>query len=307
MTPGAATDPAANANYQAQLTVALRGGIILLAGSTLWGFAMRGNNGPFLDLGFFWLPCAWLIFPAGALIGSVIPRWITGRNWGFVLAIGVLTGSFVGLVLAFGCWLVRTHPDLIGLIANRDSGGYQSYSLSVRMQLRDQAWRILFGVSPLTAIWIALWTMWLKWDRGSSGNQTPNNDKTAESVLLRLDRRVVLLVGWMAVGLAIFATALLLGVALFERGAHVPMSSFPVIVLGSVGLIILGPFLGPIATGNRRRSRAIVRATKPKVSANRNRAPDRAWHKLKKQTEMTELIPHSCSKLPKLCAVFPRG
>ncbi|HZR16231.1 MAG TPA: hypothetical protein VFE51_02795 [Verrucomicrobiae bacterium] len=250
MIRGHATNPfLANASCEGQLIAALRGGLILMAGSTLWALAMRKNNGPFFELGFFWLPCAWMIFPAGALIGSFMPRWIAGRSWGFVLMLGTLIGSIVGLVLAFGCWLVRTHPDLIGLIVNRHSGGYTSYSLSVRMQLQDQAWRMLFGVAPLTAIWIALWTLWLKRDRGFLEDQSARSGGGTESVLLRLDRRFVLLVAWMAAGLAIFATVLLLAVALFERAAHVPVTRFPVVALGSVGLVVLGPFLGPIATG----------------------------------------------------------
>jgi hypothetical protein len=117
------------------------------------------------------------------------------------------------------------------------------------MQLREQAWRMLLGVAPLTVAWIMLWTLWLKRHDGFPKDQPAGVSGGAESVLLRLDRRFALLMGWTAGGLVIFAMALLLAVALFEHGAHVAMAKFIVVELGSAGLVVLGPFLGPIATG----------------------------------------------------------
>jgi hypothetical protein len=90
----ATSPPSAGENYTARLVAALRGGLILMAGSALWGFAMRGNNGQFFELGFFWLPCAWIVFPAGALIDFVMSRWIAGRGWGWPdLSIRMLVGA----------------------------------------------------------------------------------------------------------------------------------------------------------------------------------------------------------------------
>jgi hypothetical protein len=231
-----------------QLARALRGGLILLAGCILWGLFLPQRNDPFFNLCFMWLPCAWLVFPVGALLGYFLPKWVAGRAWGIALVIGLVLGSIIGLVLAAGFWVVRNHNDLIGLVVNRHSGGYASYSMSVRFQLRDQAWRALIGVAPVTAAWITAWTVWIRYRwRVTIPQQV--GQKSSPPVRLGLDARIVRLVGSLAAGLGLFAVLVLLLTALFARGVQVPLSSFFIIGPGAAGLVILGPFLGPMVTG----------------------------------------------------------
>ena len=235
--------------FKTQLTAAFRGGAIMLAGAVLWGLALQQRHTPFFELCFIWLPSAWMIFPMGAFLGCFLPRWVARRGWLMAISVGVFVGTVAGLVLASGFWLCQSHNNLVGLVANHGGGGYASYSYSVRLQLQEQAWRAFTGVVPVTAVWVALWTVWInRAVRFSTPEPTPG--QSSATIRLHLDPRLLRLVGWVAAGLPLFATALLLVTALAVRGAGITPESFLVVGPGAAGLVVLGPLLGPLLTGN---------------------------------------------------------
>ncbi|HZR18697.1 MAG TPA: hypothetical protein VFE51_15500 [Verrucomicrobiae bacterium] len=209
--PGSTSaSPPSDSPFASQLTTAFRGGAILLAGSVLWGLFLPRHNDPFLYLCFIWLPSAWLVFPLGAFLGCCLPKWMAGRSLLARVSIGFVVGVVAGLALAAGFWLWTSYHDLIGLVVNRQSGGYASYSYSVRLHLREQAWRVLSVVLPITTVWVAGWTALI--DRFSPPN--PMHENTSPTVHLRLDRDLFRVVSWIAAGLGLFATAILLATSL---------------------------------------------------------------------------------------------
>jgi hypothetical protein len=215
----------------------------MLAGSILWGLFLGWRTNLVLYLWLAWLPSLWLVFAVGAVLGSWLPQWVAGRGWVAAAGLGVLAGMIAGLLLAGGFWLCVGHRDLIGLVVNRESGGYASYSVSVRHQLRELAWRALTRVAPVTAVWVAAWTVWTRRTSGFS-LVAPSQEKTSPDVRLRFDLHLLRLAGWVAAGFAIFAIAALFLTALTTRGATV--QSFLVIGPVAAGLVALGPWLGPL-------------------------------------------------------------
>ena len=237
--------PPPDSPFASQLATAFRGGAIMLASSVLWGLFLPRHNDPFLFLCFTWLPSAWLVFPLGAFVGWCLPKWVAGRSLLATVSIGFLVGVVASLVLAAGFWLWTNQHDLIGLVVNRQSGGYASYSYSVRLHLREQAWRVLGVVPPITTAWIIGWTVWT--NRSSrSFHPIPTHEKFSPTVCLRFDHHLLRVVGWMAAGLCIFATALLLATSLMVRNVQVPLTTFLIVGPAAAGLAILGPLLGPM-------------------------------------------------------------
>lgn len=224
------------------LTIAFRGGAILLAGSVLWGLFLPRHNDPFLYLCFTWLPSTWLVFPLGALMGCWLSQWVAGRSLLASVSIGFLFGAVAGLALAAGFWLWTNQHDLIGLVVNRQSGGYASYRYSVRLHLREHAWLVLRVVPPITTAWVVGWTVLI--NRFSP--PSPMQENLSPTVYLRLDRDLLRVVGWIAAGLGLFATAILLATSLTVRGVQVPLTSFIVVAIGAAGLAVFGPWLGPM-------------------------------------------------------------
>lgn len=242
LTGNTPASPSSDSLFAIQLTTAFRGGAILLAGAVLWGLFLPRHNDPFLYLCFTWLPSAWLVFPLGALLGCWLPQWVAGRSLMASVSIGFLVGAVAGLALAAGFWLWTSHHDLIGLMVNRQSGGYASYSYSVRLHLREQAWRILSVVPPITTVWVVGWTVLIN----RLSPPSPMHENLSPTVHLRFDRDLLRVVGWMAAGLGLFATAILLATSLTVRGVQVPLTSLIVVGLGAAGLAVLGPWLGPV-------------------------------------------------------------
>jgi hypothetical protein len=240
--------PAAAPPVGVQLAAAFRGGLLLLAGSLLWGLFLPRTNDAFFHLFLSWLPSAWLIFPVGALLGYLLPRWIGRRGVSERLVIGSLVGIGAGLFLAAGFWFVTSHDELIGLWTNRSGGGYASYSYSVRLQLREHARQALLGVAPVTAAWIVAWTLVVERLKPLPFRILPGQDPSP-TMHLRLDLSLARVVGWVAAGLAVFATLALLLTPLTTRGPQVPLKSLLIVGPGAVGLVVLGPFLGPLVTG----------------------------------------------------------
>ena len=223
----------------------------MLACSILWALVPVGRphssfNNPVAALWLVWLPTAWLVFPAGAVLGWNLPRWVAGRSLAAAAGRAVLVGLISGLVLASGFWLCMNFQELIGLVVNRNSGGYESYSVSVGIQLREQAGRALMGVAPVTAIWVAAWTIWTQ--HSSRLSVLALADKKAlPGVQLRFDRQLLRLLAWVVAGFAIFAIAVVLLSSLNARGFAGGQAIY-LLVIGPVaaGMMILGPWLGPL-------------------------------------------------------------
>ena len=247
------TNPApqpADSPFIGPVATAFRGGGILLVGSVLWGLLFERRGFPLFNLLFVWLSSAWLIFPLGAFLGSRLPRWVAGRRATAVMGIGVSVGIVAGLALAAGFWLWTNHGELIGLVTNRASGGYESYSLSVRNTLRAEAWSALAVVVPVTAIWVTGWAVWL----GRNSLHSPPALAQADSppgVLLRFNRHLPKLVGCVAVGIALFAFSVMLLTWLLVRSEHLTLTSLLVAGPMGAGLVVLGPWLGPVINPDR--------------------------------------------------------
>lgn len=237
----------ADSAFTTQLGAAFRGGVIMLASSVLWGRFLQLTGGSAFEACFMWLSSAWLIFPVGAFLGCSLPRWAGTRGWVAAVGIGLLVGMLASLALTAAFWLMMNHNDLIGLVLNRRSGGYASYSYSVRLQLREQAWRALHSVAPVTAVWVTLWTVWTN-RSGRIFPSAPTHQDSLPIVRLRLDHHLLRLVGWIAVGFALFTTAVLLLSSLMVKGGQVPLRSFFLLGPGAAALVVLGPFLGPSIT-----------------------------------------------------------
>ncbi len=194
-----------------------------------------------------WLPGACVVFPFGAFLGCLLPRWLAGRGAWTRLGLGILVGTLSGLVLAAAYWVVMSHLDLIGLLSNLGSQGYPSYSFSVRGQLAERALSFSRAIVPLTAIWITAWCGWL--NGPAAGNRTTHGLLIESTVALEPDRRILQVAGGLGVGLALFAVGALAATAIFSRGAQVPVQSYLIVGPGALGLVLLGPFLGPLTTG----------------------------------------------------------
>lgn len=240
--PNAAEPLPGHSEFARQLGAALRGGLILLACSVLWGGWVKPQGDSFAIIWFVWLTSAWVVFPAGAFLGCRLPQWMAGRGKVGAAGFAVLLGLMVGLILTAAFWLEMNHHELIGLMTNRNSGGYASYSFSVRQQLRREAWSALTVVAPITALWVAIWVIWT-WRRTAVSPATPN---LGRMVQLRFDWHLLRLVGWLTGGLALFAVSTLAIAALTVRGEHVPPVAFLLIAPGAAGLVVLGPWLGPL-------------------------------------------------------------
>ena len=234
-----------DSSFPLQLKASFVGGVIMLAGSLPWGLYLRGHTDPFLNLWLGWLPSAWLVFALGALLGLFLPRWVRGRRLPIGVGIGVLAGIIAGVLIAFGAWLCLTHRDLIGLVVHRRSGGYASYSYSARLQLRDQAFRVATVVAPIVAVWVAAWTVWINHSSRSSP-AVPARGSASPGIKLRFDRHLLRLVAWLAAGFGVFAVAALLLTSLTARNAHVYLPGFLVVGPAAAGLVVLGPWLGPL-------------------------------------------------------------
>ncbi len=232
--------------FSARLAAAVQGGVVLLGVSLLWGSHLQRRSDPFIFL-FSWLTSAWLVFPTGALIGTVVPGWVRGRAVASAAVVGLGFGLAVGLTLACGIWITGSHLDLIGLLANRHSGGYASYSYSVKQQLYQQAMSALTHTAPVAAAWVLGWTIWMNLrPRGARDG----NFAAPAGVTLQFDRRLWYAIGSVAGVLAVVGLAALLSTSLFKRGAQVPLGSFLIVPPGAAGLVLLGPFLGPLLTHN---------------------------------------------------------
>lgn len=228
--------------FACQLGAALRGGLILLACSVLWGGWVRPHGDSFAMIWFVWLTSAWLVFPVGAFLGCRLPLWMAGRGTLGAVGFAALLGILVGLALAVAFWIEMNHHELIGLVTNRESGGYASFSFSVRQQLRQEAWSALTVVAPLTALWVVVWAVWT-WRKTAVVAATDHINRTVQ---LRFDWHLLRLVGWLTGGLALFAASTLAVAALTVRGEHVPPAAFLLIAPATAGLVVLGPWLGPL-------------------------------------------------------------
>jgi hypothetical protein len=235
-------------SFNAQLSRAFRGGALLVASSVLWGLFLPRPNNDLMVVGFAWLPAAWVVFPVGAYLGWALPRWVSGKGLGKAATLGIGLGISAGLFLALSFWAVVSHDELIGLITNHASQGYASYSYAVKQQLRERGWNCAISVVPVTVVWMIGWNLCqsrsISLGAARSAAEEPPSD-----IALGLDWRLVRVVSWMAVGLSIFALAMLSMVALLARGARVPLQSFPAVGFGALGLVLLGPFFGPMTTG----------------------------------------------------------
>jgi len=233
-----------DAVYFERLEASFRGGLVLLAGALLCVGMLPKPHDLFLDLLVLWLPAAWIVFSIGACLGYFLPRLLNGRSLPETLVRIVIVGVSAAVVLAVSFWLIRNHRELLGLIINRHSRGYDSYLLSVRSLLGREAWKCVYGVVPVGAVWICGWA-WFAGRKASADQQT----SPEAPIRLAFDVRLVQVVAVLAVSLAFFATAILLFTAVFTK-ATVPLSSFLIVGPAAGGLVILGPFLGPMIRGS---------------------------------------------------------
>jgi hypothetical protein len=240
--PGDAESP-----FTPKFTVALRGGVCLLAASLIWNLLLQreGPKDPFLVICFHWLPSACLVFSLGAALGWFLRYRVSGRNMVFALMTGVLAGLITSVLLASALWIWMNHHDLLGLVINRHSGGFASYSLSVKTQLSKQAWWLLTHVVPVTAGWVCLWALWVN---RSAVYRRPQSarESLSSKVALRLNRHLARFVALIACGLGAFATIGLLALCLAGRGSQTPLIGFALVGPITAGLVFLGPWLGPL-------------------------------------------------------------
>ena len=197
-----------------------------------------------MRLGFGWLFSAWVVFPVGAGLAWLLPRFVARRSLLASFGIGLLAGVAAGLILTGGVWLWSNHRDLIGLVTNRNSGGYASYSYSVRKQLGEGAWRMLSMIAPVATAWVTGWAIWI--NRSKREPELFENLDSAPAVSLRLSPLAFKIFGTAVVGLGILATTALLVTSWASRGVDIPLTSYLVVGPGAAGLVILGPWLGPI-------------------------------------------------------------
>ena len=215
----------------------------MLGCSLFWAlFLWNRDHDHLMNLFYPWLFSAWEFFAVGALLACLLPRWMRGQSQPAAVGMGLCVGIVTGLIMALGVWLALTQGDLIGLVINRASGGYQSYSYSVRLNLQKQAWDILTTLAPLTSVWVAVWAVWTNRILRFSPN-VPINESSSAGIELRVDRQVVLLVAGLAVGIAIIVTA---GLMLTQRGGG--SLGLRLFLIGPVtgSLVVLGPWLGPM-------------------------------------------------------------
>src|SRR6516165_2820006 len=79
-----------------------------------------------------------------------------------------------------------------------------------------------------------------------NGPDAYENDAASTAVHLRLDRQALLVFISSLIGFGILATAALLITSWVTRGIQVPYSSFLAVGPAAAGLVILGPWLGPL-------------------------------------------------------------
>ena len=227
------------------LRMAFRGGVILLASALIWGVILQWHGNPLFDLCFVWLSCAWLVFPLGAFLGCCLPRWMARRDGWAAAGIGTLVGLAAGLALAAGVWVWMGHSELIGLVVNRGGGGYESYSYSVGRQLRGQAWHALTRVAPVTAVWVAVWAVRISRSRRLFPSP-PSQEGASPEIRLRLNLRLLRLVGAMAASLGVFATVIMVLATVTGLGGSRSLTGFLIVGPIAAGLVVLGPWIGPL-------------------------------------------------------------
>jgi len=238
------SEPGASA-FTNRLGAAFRGGAIMLCASMVWWLFLAQRGDPFMRLMFGWLSSAWLAFPVGVALGVLLPRFLQRHTLLSSVGVGLLVGAATSLVLTTGVWLWSNHQALIGLVTNRNSGGYASYSYSVRNQLREEAWRSFVMIAPVVTAWVTAWAIWFNRSK-RNGPDAYENDAASTAVHLRLDRQALLVFISSLIGFGILATAALLITSWVTRGIQVPYSSFLAVGPAAAGLVILGPWLGPL-------------------------------------------------------------
>jgi hypothetical protein len=227
------------------LGTVLGGGASLVCASLVWSLLIPRNGDLFMRLGFGWLFSAWVVFPVGAGLAWLLPRFVARRSLLASFGIGLLAGVAAGLVLTAGVWLWSNHRELIGLVTNRNSGGYASYSYSVRKQLGEGAWRMLSVIPPVATAWVTGWALLIHCSKRLQPVLFENPD-SVPAVSLRLSPFAFKIFGTAVVGFGILATAALLVTSWISRGVDVPLTSYLVVGPGAAGLVILGPWLGPM-------------------------------------------------------------
>jgi hypothetical protein len=185
------------------------------------------------------------VFPVGAGLAWLLPRFVARLSLLASFGIGLLAGVAAGLVLTAGVWLWSNHRELIGLVTNRNSGGYASYSYSVRKQLGEGAWRMLSVIPPVATAWVTGWALWINRSKRLHPVLFENLDRVP-AVSLRLSPLAFKIFGTAVVGFGILATAAVLVTSWISRGVDVPLTSYLVVGPGAAGVVILGPWLGPI-------------------------------------------------------------
>ena len=217
------------------------GGVLLL-GALLGGIVCRMEHGDLFWRLFLWVPFAFVVFPAGAALGWFLPRWVARRSWASTTGLGLFLGFLAGLVFAALFWTLVNGGELVGLITNRHSGGYESYSYSVKKGLWESAGRIFSQVPVIALVWIAGWTMVKK----ACARKSVSQDKAVPAKLLG-GKRLLLVWGALAVGFALYAMGVVLLGMIFIRGMLGSGQTFFFAGPAGAGLVVLGPFLGPIA------------------------------------------------------------
>jgi hypothetical protein len=221
------------------------GGGIMLGASLVWSLLVPQHGDLFMRLLFSWLSSAWVVFPVGAGLAWLLPRYLKRRGLIASVGTGLLAGMAASLALTAFVWLWSNHSGLIGLIANRASQGYASYSLSVRGQVRDSAWRIFSVVAPVATVWVMGWALWINRTKRKQLSEA-ECEPAVTGVALRLSPRALQCFGLLLLGLGILATAALLITSWVGRGVQVPLLSFLLVGPAAAGLVVLGPWLGPL-------------------------------------------------------------
>lgn len=219
-----------------------RDGGVLLLGAFLGGLFCRMEHGNLFWHLFLWVPFAFVVFPAGAALGWFLPRWVARRSWAGTVGLGLLLGLLAGLVFAALFWTLVNSGELIGLITNRGSGGYESYRFSVKKGLWENAQRVFSQIPVIALIWITGWTLVKKVSARKSVSQD-----TVVPAKLPGGKRLLLVWGALAVGFALYALGVVLLGMIFIRGMHGSGQTFLFAGPAGAGLVVLGPFLGPIA------------------------------------------------------------
>ncbi len=219
-----------------------RDGGVLLLGALLGGLICRMEHGDLFWRLFLWVPFAFVVFPAGAALGWFLPRWVARRSWASTTGLGLFLGFLAGLVFAVLFWTLVNSGDLVGLITHRHNGGYESYSFSVKKRLWESAGPIFSQIPVIALVWITGWTLVKK----ASACKCVSQDSAVPGRLPG-GKRLLLVWGGVAVGMGLYAMMVLgLGI-LFSRNLQGSTNSLFLAGPAGAGLVVLGPFLGPIA------------------------------------------------------------